>query len=147
MAEWFIETNLAIGLEANYSHFYEEVGSQTWEFGNTTLTGDSYKYFDAFPILLTGRYYMNLDVPDQKLVPYAGFGLGTFYVKELLKIGSLSIQDDGWVFGLKPTVGVMTPVEDRLWLYTEASYYKTFEASDLEAYTYFTLVVGLRIGF
>ncbi|MFA8435441.1 MAG: hypothetical protein ACEPOZ_13055 [Marinifilaceae bacterium] len=144
--ERFVLWGFALGLEVNYTHFYEEAGLQFHQLGNTTYTGQTFKYFDAAPVLFTGRIYLGAR-RDGFFVPYFGAGAGAYYVQETMEVGSVVFQNDGWAWGVAPQAGLMLRLDEFLYLFGEAAYNKIFERGDIGDHTFFTGTVGLRFGF
>lgn len=145
--ERFVAKNLSLGMDLSYSHFYEESGKISYETGNTTYTGSGFKYLDATPILVSGKYYLGLDKEDAKIVPYVGVSTGAYYIKERLEIGSVAFEDDGWAFGFTPQAGFMVRLDKKAWFFTDFSYNTIFESGDIDKHTYLTGSFGIKIGF
>ena len=145
--EGFVTTNFSMGVDISYSHFYQETGKTSYEFGNRTFTGAGFKYFDAAPMLFTMKQYVGLGNPRSVFSPYIGIGGGTYFIRERLEIGSVAFEDDGWVLGYAPLFGFMIRMDEQAWFFVDAAYNRTFERNEIEEHTFVTGTVGIRIGF
>jgi outer membrane protein W len=146
-AERFVGNNFTLGVDLSFQHFYEEAGKITYKSGNSSYTGSGYKYFDAAPITLSGKYYFGISKPNASFVPYMGFGAGAYYIKERLEVGSVAFEDTGWAFGITPQVGFMIRLDRRLWFYSDFAYSNIFGRKDINDHSLASGTLGLKIGF
>lgn len=103
----YVSENVTIGGRWAWDVFYENYGwtSETSEDGTTTLYGYNRHYMNAMPIMVTAHYTFNSD----KIIPYFGLGLGTYYLETRNLLGIYYVQQKAWHFGLAPEVGVIIP--------------------------------------
>lgn len=109
----YVTENISIGGRFAWDVYYEDMG---WVDETTGISHDdmaaeltvhSYQkhYLNTMPLMVTAHYTLNSD----KIIPYFGFGIGTFYVEERNQVGIFIIDKDTWHFGLAPEVGVTIP--------------------------------------
>lgn len=141
---WFIDDLLTVGVGWNWSVFYEELKGVTVETGNLALTGNQYRYINAFPFLVTAHHYFSedMDVPNA----FVGLGAGAFRVLQRTSMGIYSIENKSWNFGLVPEAGVTFPVSFNTWFKVSLKYNHAFKTSETIDYTYFSLNVGFLWG-
>ncbi|PXY00940.1 hypothetical protein DF185_13670 [Marinifilum breve] len=145
--ERFVGKDFTLGLDLSFQHFYEESGKITYKSDNSSYTGSGYKYFDAAPFTLAGKYYFGISNPEASFVPYIGVGAGAFYIKERLEVGSVSFEDTGWAFGVTPQLGFMIRLDKKLWFYSDFAYSNIFGRKDINDHKLLSGTLGVKIGF
>jgi outer membrane protein W len=145
--ERLISKNISLGMDIGYSHFYEEAGKISYESGNKTYTGSGFKYLDAVPIMLSGKYYLGLDRQNVRFVPYLGVSTGAYHITERLEIGSIAFEDNGWAFGVAPQLGFMIRLDKKAWFFSDFTYNSVFESGDIDQHSYLSGSFGVKIGF
>ena len=65
----FFTEEISVGFLFAWSVFNESFPRDTYELEDLTLTGNLYRYINAFPIMAVGRYHFS---PDSKFRPYLG---------------------------------------------------------------------------
>jgi hypothetical protein len=134
-----INENIAIGISASWSVFYEALDYDTYFEGNLTISGKQYRYLNAFPILITGHYFIS---PGFKVNPYLAGGIGTYSMNQKAVIGLHSAEKNTWHFGLYPEAGVFFYLTDDFALNLAARYNYALKASEASSYSYLNLVLG-----
>lgn len=71
---------------------------------NVTVQGTQYRYSNIYPMLVNGHYY--LPELSDRIVPFAGFGLGAYYMERRVDVGIYAISNGSWHFGIAPEVGI-----------------------------------------
>ncbi len=111
----YVTDNISIGGRFAWDVFYEDKG-WTLEHVNYNLDGEnktgsdiySYQkhYLNTMPLMATVHYTLNSD----KVIPYFGLGVGTYYIEQRNQLGIYIFQQNKWHFGLSPEVGVTIPL-------------------------------------
>ncbi len=129
--------NWSVGMLFGWNVFYEQTG-ETISFGGVDVTGEQWRYVNAFPIMATAHYYLRM---RGDIRPYIGTGVGTYYIENRMDIGRSSIVNDNWHFGLMPEVGVVVPVDWHVRMFLNARYNWALSSGGVE-HTYWTFGVG-----
>jgi len=96
----------AAGLDVGWSVLNEET-AQTSTFDQADITGQQFRYFNAFPILAS----IDLGLGNPHGVhPLLGLSVGTYYIERELDIGLWAISDNNWHVGLVPSLGLLIPL-------------------------------------
>ena len=132
-----INDNIAIGISASWSVFYEALDYDTYTEGNLTISGKQYRYLNVFPIFITGHYFIS---PGLKINPYLAGGIGTYSMNKKAVIGLYSAENNNWHVGIFPELGVFYNLTDDFALNLAARYNYAFENSEAPSYSYLNLV-------
>ena len=137
----FVTDNMTVGGMAGWQTFYENFGRVTEEFGNTgVITGNKRRYLNVVPLMATWDYYFMPGV----VMPYLGFGLGTYYIESRNMMGIYYTQGDAWHFGVAPEVGVAIPFgAGTAGVNVNVKYNMAAKTKDEQAYGW----LGIGIGF
>jgi outer membrane protein W len=131
---------VSVGLETGWNVFYEKADKQPYKDGTTTLTGVSYRYTNAVPILAESKWY---PMHDKKATnPYVGVGVGTLFVSRSTDFGLYRITTDSWQFCVRPEAGVLFSIEPGLKAMLGAKYYPGFNTSKLDGQGFLSINVG-----
>jgi hypothetical protein len=133
-----VRDNVAVGLEIGWNAFYEAKSNATYTRGNFDLSGKQYRYSNHVPILATVGYYFN---PENELIPFLNFGIGTMYSERRTSMGQWEIYQDAWPFTVKPEVGFILNTGGMAFS-VSSKYYYGFKTGDLPAHGYFTINIG-----
>jgi opacity protein-like surface antigen len=89
--------NVSLGLFFGWNVFTEQTDSVI-SFEGIDVSGDQFRYVNSFPIMATAHYYLGR---PGGIRPYAGVGLGTYYIENRLDIGlsSITTSRTGWTSG------------------------------------------------
>jgi hypothetical protein len=136
--------NILVGVDAGWNVFYEKKNYDTYTEGTQTLSGIQYRYQNEVPLLAAIDYVF---MPEKKVQPYIGLGIGTIYSERVTWMGVWSLEQNPWQFALKPEVGLMYKVSYGTALKLGLKYYEGFKAGELENQGYFTVSVGFAWGF
>lgn len=139
--EWrkMIQPNLGIGLDAGWNVFYERRAYDTYTSGTQSLSGVQYRYTNAFPILLSGSYFLK---PGAPMNPFVGFGVGTLYVKREVDMNLYAVTIEDWQFAIKPEVGVLINANPGMDVMLALKYYAGFATNDLAGQSYMAFNIG-----
>jgi outer membrane protein W len=131
---------VAVGLETGWNVFYEKVDKQPYKDGTTTVTGVTYRYTNAVPILVESKWY---PISDKKRSnPYVGVGVGTLFVSRSTDVGLYRIQNEAWQFCIRPEVGFLYSIEPGLKAMVGVKYYAAFDTDDLDGQNFLSINVG-----
>lgn len=135
-----VTENIGVGFEIGWNHFWEETDYTTYTEGTISLSGKQYRYCLITPFLVSLNYYL---APGEFINPYLGFGLGTEYTRNDLKMGLYSRSSDVFHFVIKPEVGVIMNPGGNAGIYISARYYDALKSGDIGKRSYFTTNIGL----
>jgi hypothetical protein len=97
----FVNQTATVGLSLGYTAFYERTSDPLY-FPSATITGDQYRSLNVFPLLVTGHLYSKA---GGRIQTYIGLGLGVYYMKQLLDVGSATVTTSNWILGFAPELG------------------------------------------
>jgi len=97
----FISPNTTIGLSLGYNAFYQRT-TDALVLPTATVTGDQYRSMNIFPVMVTGDLYSKA---PGRFQTYIGLGVGVYYMKQLLEVGTASLTTSNLIFGFAPELG------------------------------------------
>lgn len=103
--DWFMKQNLSTGFILGWQEIHKEQNGDSFAFDNGTATGRTYRHLMAVPLLARARYWGGS--PGKAFHPFAGIGVGTYWMKQTVDFGIYTADVDHWHFGLAPEVGVL----------------------------------------
>lgn len=136
----FVSDNISLGGSFAWNVFFKEELNESYTEGTQTLTGNFYKYINAYPINFTAHYYFG-DY-DAKYRFNVGLGIGTSKINQEVEFGAYQIQYNYWHFNMAPEVGVLIPMNYRTNIIASARYNYAFKSNDTE-YGWFGFNIGL----
>jgi outer membrane protein W len=112
----YVSENFSVGGRIAWNVFYEDTG---WTLetinpksGDVGAGGESidvyaYRkhYMNIMPLMVTGHYTFN----SNKVIPYIGAGIGTYYIHQRNQVGIYIFDTDQWHFGVAPEAGIVIP--------------------------------------
>ncbi|PIB37474.1 hypothetical protein BFP72_08425 [Reichenbachiella sp. 5M10] len=119
--------NIAVGLSAGLTTFYEEKADDTYVTSNGSISGKQFRYSNHVPLMVTGSYYLST---DGQLKPFVQLGLGTMYTRRDTDMGLYSIEEEAWAFALSPEVGLKYEILSGKSILLSAKYLNGFKAGD-----------------
>jgi len=131
---------VSVGLETGWNVFYEKADKQPYTDGTKTITGISYRYTNAVPILAESKWYPMHETKTTN--PYVGIGVGTLFVSRSTDFGLYRITTDSWQFCVRPEAGVLFSIEPGLKAMLGAKYYPGFNTSKLDGQGFLSINVG-----
>jgi outer membrane protein W len=102
----FFTKEISVGFLFAWSVFHESFPRDTYEFEDLTMTGNLYRYINAFPLMSVGRYYFSPG-PDSKFRPYLGLASGAYVINKVSDFGVHRYEYKNWHFGLAPEAGLI----------------------------------------
>jgi opacity protein-like surface antigen len=141
---YLISGNIALGIGTGWYTFYEkkEYDTYTSKDNALSISGQQYRYINSMPILAVGNYYFK---PEEKLSPFVGLGIGTFYNVVTTDLGQYSFETRAWQFCLAPEAGVRIKFEV-VSGFLSLRYNNNFESTDLDGQSFLSLNIGLMYG-
>ena len=131
---------VSVGLETGWNVFYEKADKQAYKDGTTTITGVTYRYTNAVPILAESKWYPMHETKTTN--PYVGVGVGTLFVSRSTDFGLYRITTEAWQFCVRPEAGVLFSIEPGLKAMLGAKYYPGFNTSKMDGQGYLSINVG-----
>ena len=135
----FVADNITLGGSFNWNVFFEEEIDATYTDGTQSLTGNFYKYINAYPINFTAHYYFG-DY-DANVRVNAGLGIGASKINQVTEFGAFQLSHNYWHFDIAPEIGILMPMNYRTNLFFSAKYNYDFKAKD-EDFGYMTFNIG-----
>ena len=100
----FFTEETSVGFLFAWSVFNESFPRDTYEFEDLTMTGNLYRYINAFPLMAVGRYNFS---PDSRFRPYLGLASGAYVINKVSDFGVHRYENKNWHFGLAPEAGLI----------------------------------------
>lgn len=134
-----------VGGRVAWNTFYENNGWTTFNpTDNSAIHGYDRKYMNVLPLMATLHY----EFGNRSVLPYAGIGIGTYYVNTRDYLGMYYIQNENWHFGVYPEVGIVIPLGGgSTGIDINAKYNYGAKTKDAEAVSWISLGVGLSYIF
>ena len=136
-----IKQNVDVGLESGWNVFYDREDAKVYTEETASISGVQYRYTNAVPIILGGKYYFKAG--NENLRPDGGVGLGTLFVNRSTDFGLYRISTEAWQFCIRPELGLRFDVPGGAGFILGGKYYAGFETDDLSAQSYFTINIGV----
>ncbi len=133
-----VTDNILVGVDAAWNTFYEKMDYDSYTVDTKTLSGIQYRYQNEVPILVSADY---LFMPDNKLQPYLGLGIGIIYSERIVDMGVWRFEEDPWQFALKPEFGLMYEFSNSTAFKLGLKYY-TGMGGELDTQGYLTISAG-----
>ncbi len=137
----FFGPQFSAGLSWAWRTFHENT-DELITFDGGAASGNQFRRFYISPILATFQLYMYDPWSNATILPYAGLGVGTYWIEKKLDMGVYTITDSNWHFGLAPEVGVMVPVGYSSYLVAVFHYDYAFGRKDAGPYDFWGFKIG-----
>jgi hypothetical protein len=121
----FFTQEISLGFGFAWSVFNESFPRDTYESEDITLTGNLYRYINAFPLLAIGRYHFS---PDSKFRPYLGLASGAYVINKVSDFGLHRFEHKNWHFGLAPEAGLIIGIGAEAYFNLGARYNHAFKS-------------------
>jgi hypothetical protein len=119
--------NFSVGGSFSWNVFDEKTGEIIW-FDRGAVSGTQIRHMNAFPLMLNAHYYLGQF--SDRMRPYFGLNVGTYYINQRLEIGVIAFNADNWHFGLAPEIGVMFPTYSGSIFFMNVRYNHAFKAGN-----------------
>lgn len=140
-----INEKLFGGVDFTNSTYTRHVPRQTYTNGTNALTTDLLNYAYSYGLTLSFDYFFNT---EQKLMPYAGLGVGASYMNYRQFFNVYSKQNENWGVLVRPQGGVLYKLkEDSRWAFLAGVHYDYSSAKSkdfgLDAFNNIGVQVGV----
>ncbi len=138
----FIERHIAVGFTAAWSVFSERYDGVTTSFEGIDLHGTQVRYVNAFPLLITGRYFVIGRESRDKPNFWIGGGAGTVIGANRVDFGQFSFKETNWHLAIAPEAGVSFAFRRDLAMFGQARYTHAFKTNGIQ-HQFWNFNVGL----
>jgi hypothetical protein len=144
----FSSPSFSFGGNFSWNVFDELLRNNTAVLENGAITGTQVRYVNSMPILLNVSYYMG-EKRRGELRLVLGLNAGTYYIRQRLDIGVVSIENDNWHLGVAPEVALWFPIGRETFLTATVRWNYAFDSGTRlggdpnNNYTYWGLNIGL----
>ncbi len=121
----FFNEEISLGFLFAWSVFNESFPRDTYELEDLTLTGNLYRYINAFPLMAMGRYNFS---PDSRFRPYVGLASGAYVINKVSDFGVHRFENKNWHFGLAPEAGLIIGFGEEAFFNLGARYNYAFKS-------------------
>lgn len=139
-----VQDNIGVGFQVGWNVFYDALSYDTYTIDNVSLSGKQWRYSNHVPLFLTANYFLK---PGERVNPFVGLGLGTIYTLRNTDMNLYTLEEEGWAFGLSPTIGAQIEASDVTKFNVSLRYNNGFKAGDFNAaQNYLSLNIGFAFG-
>jgi hypothetical protein len=131
---------VAVGIETGWNVFYERVDNKDYKDGTQTISGVTYRYTNAVPILAETKWYPTQNKKTTN--PYVGLGVGTLFVSRSADFGLYRLTKDAWQFCVRPEAGILFNIEPGFKAMAGVKWYPAFNTADLDGQSFFSANIG-----
>jgi hypothetical protein len=136
----YLSKYFTVGLSFDWQ-VWDQQTYGTIEVPGGALTGNQFRYINAFPFMLNLHLYAG-DVHDFRI--YLGGGLGAYYIMKRLQFGLANIENKDWYFGGSPEVGFLIPMNEVYFMISGRVYYAVKSLDDTDdPFTWWSARVGI----
>jgi outer membrane protein W len=121
----FFTKKISVGFLFAWNVFHENYPIDTYEFDNLALTGKLYRYINAFPLMVAGRYHF---MDESQFRPYLGIASGAVIINKVSDMGLYREQNKNWHFGLAPGAGFIIELGSEAFFNMGARYNHAFKS-------------------
>jgi hypothetical protein len=123
----FSSPSFSFGGNFSWNVYDELLRGETAVLKGGAITGTQVRYINSMPLLLNASYY-----PGEKrrgeLRFVLGLNAGTYYIRQRLDIGVVSLENSNWHLGVAPELGLWLPIGRETFLTLTARYNYAFDA-------------------
>jgi hypothetical protein len=144
----FLKPSLSLGLYSGLQVFHgvtaETIAIDLKGTYQGAITGKQFRYINSVPIMLGLHYYTAKDYHTQA---FFGLNAGAIGIEEKVNIGTFSLKDLSWHFGVAPEIGITMPLGYNSSITVSLKYNYAFSGSrsfsgSSSAYSYLSLSIG-----
>ena len=117
--------NFSVGGSFSWNVFDEKTGDVIY-FDRGAASGTQIRILNSFPLMLNAHYYLGQF--SDRVRPYIGLNVGTYYIRQRLEIGVIAFDNSNWHFGLAPEIGVMFPTYSGSMFFMNVRFNQAFKA-------------------
>ena len=144
----FSSPDVSFGGNFSWNIFDELLRNKTALLESGAITGTQVRYINSMPLLLNVSYY-----PGEKrrgeLRLVLGLNAGTYYIRQRLDIGVVSLENSNWHLGVAPEAGLWFPIGRETFLIAMVRYNYAFDSGTWlggdpnNDYSYWGLNIGI----
>lgn len=139
-----INERLFGGIDFNATSYKKYKPRRTYSNGTGAITTDLFNYAYTYGATLSMEYYFKT---EQRIMPFASFGIGASYIKYSQFFNVYSNQSDSWGVLLQPQAGVQIRLkDDSRWALQAAVHYGYSSAKNSDFNLGSFSNVGAQIG-
>ena len=132
------------GFDFNNTSFTKYRPRRTYSNGTGAITTDLFNYTYNYGLVLSGEYYFRV---EQRIMPFAGIGVGASYIKYKQFFNVYSNQSDSWGVLVRPQAGVQLRLkDDSKWAFQAALHYDYSSAKNKDFDLGSFSSVGVNVG-
>jgi hypothetical protein len=135
----FFTEEISVGFLFSWSVFHENFPRDTYELEDLTMTGNLYRYINAFPLMALGRYYFS---PDAEIRPFMGLASGAYVINKVSDFGVHRFENKNWHFGLAPEAGFIVGLGKEAYFSLGARYNHAFKSGG-DTHSWFSFQTGV----
>ena len=138
----FLSQSFAIGGLIGYTSMYENT-TDAIELPQGAISGDQYRHVGVMPVMVGFFKHFGSGGHPQL---YVGLNIGAYYFYQMLDVGIFTTNDNNWIFGGAPEVGMVLGVRGHTAIALQARYHYPMSAGEFlsgEARSFQYLSVGL----
>ena len=99
---------VSVGAQVGYYEFYTNT-TDLITLPSGAISGSQYRNVIAVPLMLSVFAHGGHSGTGSAR-PYIGVNLGAYYLHQTIDIGVYTIDNDNWLFGVAPEIGILLPV-------------------------------------
>ncbi|RLD75291.1 MAG: hypothetical protein DRJ10_15545 [Bacteroidetes bacterium] len=136
-----INEKISIGGGLGWNVYNQSYDRETYEFNGGAITGQKWNYFFQLPLFMNAHYYFT---HHGMIQPRIGISTGGYYTEYEIQMGTFSLYDKEWKFGITPEVEVFIPFGASHWGFNVRGKYNYIFYNDnrIDGLQHFTVDVG-----
>ncbi|HLT81386.1 MAG TPA: outer membrane beta-barrel protein [Cyclobacteriaceae bacterium] len=138
-----INEKFAVGFDYTWATYDQYYPTATFVDGSRTITTDYFNYVYSYGLTVSGQYF--LPFGTERVMPYAGLGIGASLNRYFQYYNIYTDNDQNWGFLGRPEVGVLFPFGGKWGLTAAAHYTFSTAKSDYFGYDGFNSI-GFNVG-
>ncbi len=139
-----ISEKISIGGAFGWNIYDQDYARATYDFEGGAITGQKWNYFLQMPLFINAHYYF---IHHGAVQPRIGLSTGGYYTEYEVQMGSFSLVDRSWRFGLTPEVELYFPFGISGWGLNIRGRYNIifYDNNNIDALQNITLDVGFSL--
>jgi len=140
------EGRYSVGVDVNWATYSQYFPTETIQYPTGALTTDYYHYIYNYGIAGSGQY--NFLVGDgDRIIPYAGLGLGANYNRYSMYYNIYEDTDKSWGFLVRPEAGILYRLKARRSLGVMAGVHYDYSTNSSDVFQYQNFAAfGVQLG-
>jgi outer membrane protein W len=144
----FFNDNFSAGIAISMNSVEQYYDTKTYEKGDgsVAVTTDMVRQAFTMPMTLIAHYYPT--VPNRRIKPYIGVGLGAEYSSQNLYYNVYVIDNNNWGFVVRPEIGTLVSFNEKLAGLASVSYnYSTNKIEELKVDNFQQVTFNVGLAF